>query len=189
MESVALLSATGAGPSYSLVALQGQVSADKARIVAPASKLSRLIGVALFWLIPAMSLSIVAAGSKSLIDADVFWKLAATTTVTEAENVPPTTPTTARGRTALQITPVQDEARLRLEQVVTDAPAEPTSTTTAQVQSSGGANVVKDAQTRPAPLTLPPVTAGRGPIQRRPTRIERPFFKNWELPGRLTDGF
>jgi len=189
VESVALVSATGAGPSSSLVVLEGQLSADNARIAAPGTKLSRLIGAALFWLIPAMSLSIVAAASKSLIDADVFSRLAATTTVTEAENVAPIIPTTEAGRTALQITPVQDEARLGLEQVVTDVPAEATSKITAPVQSSGAPSVVKDIQTRPAPLASPPLTARREPIQRRPARIERPFFKQWELPGRLTDGF
>ena len=191
VESVALVSVIGAGASHSLVALDGQLTPDRAGIVTRGTKLSRLSGAALFWLIPAMSLSIVGTGLKSVIDADVLRMAASTTTATEAEKVAPITPTTEASRTAPQITPAEDETRLGLEQVIIGAPAEPTteSKTTAQVQSSGAPSVVKGIQTRPAPLASPPVTARPKPTQRRHTRIERPSFNNWELPSRLTDGF
>ena len=191
VETVALVSVIGAGASHSLVALEGQLSPDRAGIVTRGTKLSRLIGAALFWLIPAMSLSIVGTGLKSVIDADVLRMAASTTTATEAEKVAPITPTTEASRTAPQITPAEDETRLGLEQVIIGAPAEPTteSKTTAQVQSSGAPSVVKGIQTRPAPLASPPVTARPKPTQRRHTRIERPSFNDWELPSRLTDGF
>src|SRR5947207_9325176 len=139
-----------------------------------------------------MFLSIVRDGLKSVIDADVLRMAASTTTATEAKKiVAPITPTTEASRTAPQITPAEDETRLGLEQVIVGAPAEPTteSKTTGQVQSSGAPSVVKDIQTRPAPLASPPVTARPKPTQRRHTRIERPSFNNWELPSRLTDGF
>ena len=45
------------------------------------------------------------------------------------------------------------------------------------------------AQTRPAPLASPPVTARPKPTQRRHARIGRPAYRDWELPRRLTDGF
>ncbi|TMJ89424.1 MAG: hypothetical protein E6G79_00855 [Alphaproteobacteria bacterium] len=137
VESVALVSVIGAGAPYSLVALEGQLSPDRAGIVTRGTKLSRLIGAALFWLIPAMSLSIVGTGLKSVIDADVLRMAASTTTATEAEKVAPITPTTEASRTAPQITPAEDETRLGLEQVIIGASAEPTteSKTTAQVQS------------------------------------------------------
>ena len=188
VESVALVSVIGAGASHSLIALEGQLSPDRPGIVTRATKRSR---AALFWLIPAMSLSIVGTGLKSVIDADVLRMAASTTTATEAEKVAPITPTTEASRTAPQRTPAEDETRLGLEQVIIGAPAEPTteSKTTAQVQSSGAPSVVKGIQTRPAPLASPPVTARPKPTQRRHTRIERPSFNNWELPSRLTDGF
>ena len=191
VETVALVSVIGAGASHSLVALDGQLTPDRAGIVTRGTKLSRLSGAALFWLIPAMSLSIVGTGLKSVIDADVLRMAASTTTATEAEKVAPITPTTEASRTAPQITPAEDETRLGLEQVIIGAPAEPTTEpkTTAQVQSSGAPSVVKGIQTRPAPLASPPVTARPKPTQRRHTRIERPSFNNWELPSRLTDGF
>src|SRR5204862_2615150 len=191
VETVALVSVIGAGASHSLVALDGQLTPDRAGIVTRGTKLSRLSGAALFWLIPAMSLSIVGTGLKSVIDADVLRMAASTTTATEAEKLAPITPTTEASRIAPQITPAEDETRLGLEQVIIGAPAEPTteSKTTAQVQSSGAPSVVKGIQTRPAPLASPPVTARPKPTQRRHTRIERPSFNNWELPSRLTDGF
>ena len=191
VETVALVSVIGAGASHSLVALDGQLTPDRAGIVTRGTKLSRLSGAALFWLIPAMSLSIVGTGLKSVIDADVLRMAASTTTATEAEKVAPITPTTEASRTAPQITPAEDETRLGLEQVIIGAPAEPTteSKTTAQVQSSGAPSVVKGIQTRPAPLASPPVTARPKPTQRRHTRIERPSFNDWELPSRLTNGF
>src|SRR5438874_3566511 len=145
VETVALVSVIGAGASHSLVALDGQLTPDRAGIVTRGTKLSRLSGAALFWLIPAMSLSIVGTGLKSVIDADVLRMAASTTTATEAEKVAPITPTTEASRTAPQITPAEDETRLGLEQVIIGALAEPTteSKTTAQVQSSGAPSVVK----------------------------------------------
>ena len=136
VETVALVSVIGARASHSLVALDGQLTPDRAGIVTRGTKLSRLSGAALFWLIPAMSLSIVGTGLKSVIDADVLRMAASTTTATEAEKVAPITPTTEASRTAPQITPAEDETRLGLEQVIIGAPAEPTteSKTTAQVQ-------------------------------------------------------
>ena len=191
VETVALVSVIGAGASHSLVALDGQLTPDRAGIVTRGTKLSRLSGAALFWLIPAMSLSIVGTGLKSVIDADVLRMAASTTTATEAEKVAPITPTTEASRTAPQITPAEDETRLGLEQVIIGAPAEPTtdSKTTAQVQSGDAPSVVKGIQTRPTPLASPPVTARPRPIPRRHTRIEQPAYRDWELPRRLTDGF
>src|SRR5438067_398814 len=183
VETVALVSVIGARASHSLAALDGQLTPDRAGIVTRGTKLSRLSGAALFWLIPAMSLSIVGTGLKSVIDADVLRMAASTTTATEAEKVAPITPTTEASRTAPQITPAEDETRLGLEQVIIGAPAEPTTdSTTAQVQSGDAPSVVKGIQTRPTPLASPPVTARPRPIPRRHTRIEQPAYRDWELP-------
>jgi hypothetical protein len=128
--SGALTSGTRADAPHIPVALKVEQLPESARVEAGGdAKFCRLIGAALFWLIPAVSLTVLATTGKSLVDVDLL-RVAAeatakaipravqrgedlpATTTAEAEKIQPSTPTSEASRTAPQITPEQIRALL-----------------------------------------------------------------------------
>jgi hypothetical protein len=160
VESNLAISANPLAPiagSRSLIVLSGRQSLEAGRV--EKRKLSRPIGAALFWLIPAMSLWATGTG---LFDADLLRNNAGTT----AEVVS----TPEASRILPSITPGQFEPGRSAEPTVAGSPAGP------------GTEV---GTTAPAALSLRPVTDRAKPAQPRHTRIQR----RWGHPRRLTDGF
>ena len=127
--SGALTPGTRADAPHIPVALKVQQTPESARVEAGGgTKLSRLIGAALFWLIPAISLMVLGTTGKSLIDADLLRRAAETaakaipraiqrvedlpaTTTAEPEKIQPT-PAPEASRTPPEITPEQIRALL-----------------------------------------------------------------------------
>src|SRR5437762_9184326 len=101
--------------SHSLVALSARRSPESARVANRlVIKLPRPIGLILFWLIPAISLTVVGLGGKLLSDAELTWKATEATAGPSAldgsEEVTAPRPETAEtisavGRTAREIAP------------------------------------------------------------------------------------
>jgi hypothetical protein len=163
VESNLAISANPLAPiagSRSLIVLSGRQSLEAGRV--EKRKLSRPIGAALFWLIPAMSLTVVWTTGKGLFDADLLRNNAGTT----AEVVS----TPEASRVLPPITPGQFEPGRSAEPTVAGSPAEPG---------------IEVGTTAPAALSLRPVTDRLKPAQPRHTRIQR----RWGHPRRLTDGF
>jgi hypothetical protein len=128
--SGALTPGTRADAPHTPVALKVRQSPESARVEAGGgTKFCRLIGAALFWLIPAISLTILGISGKSLVEVDLL-RMAAeatakaippavqrgedlpATTTAEAEKIQPSSPTLEASRAASQITPEQIRALL-----------------------------------------------------------------------------
>jgi hypothetical protein len=152
--------------SRSLVLLNTEPSRQRAR---HEGKLSRIVAVVLFWLIPAMSIMLVGIAGKLSIDADLLWKSGSATAM--IETVAPSPAITEVGRTA----PDQPQAaRDPATQAATTAPVN---------NEDGGPRI----QERPAMRRSSPPTSR--PAQQPHTEFYRSSPKEWRIPTRLTDGF
>jgi hypothetical protein len=154
--------------SHSLFNLSARRSAESARVENRLGiKLPRPIGLVLFWLVPALSLTVVGVAGKLLSNADLTWKAA------EA---------TAAPKAILRTVEVNEDVT---------APRPKTAETSAPVPaiSAVSRTAAEVAPNRPAPPSSPPVTASRRSIQPRHTQVQRPFPTEWKIPTRLTDGF
>jgi hypothetical protein len=154
--------------SHSLVTLSARRSPESARVENRLGmKLPRPIGLVLFWLVPALSLTVVGVAGKLLSDADRTWK------TTEATGAP--------------------KAILRSVEVNEDAtePRPKTAEPSAPVPeiSAVSRTAPEVAPNLPASPNSPPVKALRRSVQPRHTQVQRPFPTEWKIPTRLTDGF
>jgi len=155
--------------SRSLVALTAGRSPESARVENRLGiKLPRPIGLVLFWLVPALSLTVVGVAGKLLSDADRTWK---------------TTEATAGPRAILRTVEGTED--------VTTAPRPEAAETSAPVPaiSTVSRTAPEVPPNRPAAPNSPSVTASRRSIQRHHTQVQRPFPTEWKIPTRLTDGF
>jgi hypothetical protein len=154
--------------SHSLVNLSARRSAESARVESHLGiKLPRPIGVVLFWLVPALSLTVVGVGGELLSNADRTWK------ATEATAGPKAILRTVEG--------TEDVTAPRPEAAETSA--------SAPAISAMSRNAPELLPNRPPPPNSPSVTASRRSIQHRHTQVQRPFPTEWKIPTRLTDGF
>jgi len=154
--------------SHSLVALTARQSPESAPVEKRLGiKLPRPIGLVLFWLVPALSLTVVGVTGKLLSDADRTWK------TTEATDAPKAILTT------VEVNEDATEPRPKT--------AEPSAPVPAISAVSRTASEV--APNLPASPNSPSVKALRRSVQPRHTQVQRPFPMEWKIPTRLTDGF
>ena len=150
--------------SHSLVALSARRSPESARLENRLGiKLPRPIGLILFWLIPAISLTVVGLGGKLLSDAELTWKATEVTA----------------GPRALEGS--EDATAPRPEAAETSAPV--------SALSGVGRAAREIAPKRSIAPNSAPVRGRLRSAQPLHTPIQRPFFMEWRIPSRLTDGF
>ena len=154
--------------SHSLVALTARRSPESAPVENRLGiKLPRPIGLVLFWLVPALSLTVFGVGGKLLSDADLTWK------ATEA---------TAGPRAILRTVERSEDATApRPEAAETSAPV--------SALSGVGRNAREIASERSTTANSAPVRDRRRSAQPLHTPMQRPFSMEWRIPSRLTDGF
>jgi hypothetical protein len=167
-DSSAALVPTRGDWSHSLVALSARRAPESARVENRLSiKLPRPIGLVLFWLVPALSLTVVGVTGKLLSDADRTWK---------------TTEATAAPKAILRTVEVNEDTTEPRPKT-----AEPSAPVPAISAVSRTASEV--APNLPASPNSPSVKALRRSVQPRHTQVQRPFPMEWKIPTRLTDGF
>jgi hypothetical protein len=154
--------------SHSLVALSARRPPEDARVVNRLHiKLPRPIGLVLFSLIPAISLTVIGLGGKLLSDADRTWKA---------------TEVTAGSREILRAVEGSEDATApRPEAAETSAPV--------SALSGVGRTAREIASERSATANSAPVRDRRRSAQPLHTPMQRPFSMEWKIPNRLTDGF
>jgi hypothetical protein len=150
--------------SHSLVALSARRSPESARVENRLGiKLPRPIGLGLFWLAPAISLTVVGLGGKLLSDAELMWKATEVTA----------------GPRALEGS--EDATAPRPKAAETSAPV--------SALSGVGRTAREIAPERSTAPYSAPVRDRRGQPSRSHTPMQRPFSMEWKIPSRLTDGF
>jgi hypothetical protein len=154
--------------SHSLVTLSARRSPESARVENRLGiKLPRPIGLLLFSLIPALSLTVVGVAGRLLSDADLRSKA---------------TEVTAGPRAILRTVEHNEDA--------TAPPAEAAETSAPVSAVSGVGRAAREvAPKRSTPPNSAPVTDWRRAAQPLHTPIQRQFSMEWKVPSRLTDGF
>lgn len=170
---------------YSLVACKVQHWPVSARLEkASGVKLSRSIGVVLFWLIPVISLTLAGAAGKLLTDADSPRKNSVTETPAQGDF------NAVASSTATAITPGQFVPERAAVAIVTAASAEQAAnagtTMQARIQSADPLTVRGGRRTLRASRTL---TGQLRSAPRYNTEFQGISLRPWTLPPRLTDGF
>ena len=154
--------------SYSLVALSARRSPESSRVENRLGiKLPRPIGLGLFWLIPAISLTVIGLAGRLLSDADLTWK------ATEVTAGPRAILITVEGS--------EDATAPRPEAAETSAPV--------SALSRVGRTAREIAPERSTAPNSAPVRDRRRSAQPLHTLMQRPFSMQWRIPSRLTDGF
>jgi hypothetical protein len=149
-------------------------------------KKSRPIAAVLFWMIPAISLTLAGIAGRLLINAGLVRN--SETVALGAESVPPMPATIEVGRAK----PERTEGASAGELAVTASPIKPG---TQALGSAPGNNrdrgplIDKRTQERPAATTLRPPVSRPGSAPRGQTQTYSSYPKEWGLPRRLTDGF
>ena len=141
--------------------------------------LPRPIGLVLFWLVPALSLTVFGVGGKLLSDADLTWK------ATEATAGPRAILRTVEGS--------EDATAPRPEAAETSAPVSALSGVgrnareiASERSTTANSAPVRDRRRSAQPLHTPMQRPSAQPLH---TPMQRPFSMEWRIPSRLTDGF